>query len=52
MFSDICVHLVLHAAICINGVCLPRSTFHFPAVIVTHRALAVCLPCADRTDLR
>lgn len=29
MFSDMCVHLGLHTAICINVVCLPRSTFSF-----------------------
>lgn len=44
MFSDVCVHGVLRAAICINGVCLPHSTLIFPA-IVTHwccRRLAMC----------
>lgn len=45
MFSDICVHGVLHTAICINGVCLPHSTFHFPAVIVTHLCCCVVVMC-------
>lgn len=45
MFSDVCVHRVLHAAICINGVCLPHSTFHFPAVIVTQWCCCVFAMC-------
>lgn len=44
MFSDVCVHRVLHAAICINGVCLPHSTFIFQ-LWLSHTGVAVFFFC-------
>lgn len=43
VFCDICVHPGRHTAICINAVCLPHSTFHFPAVIVTYLCCCVLI---------